>query len=145
MNRTLRELGFTGSANTWRKPLPDSLLVINLQKSQYGPQFYLNLGVWLKQLGDVNAPKEHQCHVRLRATALADDKGVRLGQALDLENSTLSQEQRENFIAGFIQQEVLPFMETVGTVQGLGAAITCGKLDKAMVHKQVKDLLFKNE
>lgn len=139
--RTLSEAGFVGGASTWRKSLLDSILVVDLQKSQYGHQYYLNLGIWLKQLGDAQAPKEHQCHIRLRATALPTEGAKLLERALDFEDMSMSPEQRERFIEEYLQTEVLPFMELTGTVEGAGIALASGKLNKAMVHKKAKELL----
>ncbi len=130
-----------GRASTWHKSLPDSILVVDLQKSQYGLQYYLNLGIWLKQLGEAQAPKEHQCHIRLRATALPAKGAKLLEQALDLEDMSISPEQREKVLVEYIQKEVLPFMEVTGTVEGASTALAGDKLKRAMVHKKAKELL----
>lgn len=141
LKRTLHEAGFVGNASTWHKPLPDTILVVDLQKSQYGPQYYLNLGIWLKQLGRTQAPKEHQCHIRLRATSLPNEDAKLLERALDLEDQSMSPEQREKFIVEYIQKEVLPFMEMTGTVDGVATAFGSSKLSRAMVHQKARELL----
>jgi len=141
LKRTLHEAGFVGNASTWYKSLPEAILVVALQKSQYGPQYYLNLGIWLKQLGEEQAPKEHQCHIRLRATSLPVERAKLLERALDLKELSMSPEQRERFIVEYIQKEALPFMELTGTVEGAGTALAGGKLSRAMVHKKARELL----
>jgi hypothetical protein len=62
MAHELRRAGFKARATNWYKHGPDALLVVNLQKSLYGPRYYINLAAWVKQLGEVEAPKEYQCH-----------------------------------------------------------------------------------
>jgi len=141
LKRTLHEAGFVGNASTWHKSLSETILVVDLQKSQYGPQYYLNLGIWLKQLGETQNPKEHQCHIRLRATSLPSEGAKLLERALDLEDMSMSAEQREKVIVEYMQSEVLPFMEMAATVEGSGTALGSGKLSRAMVHKQVRELL----
>ncbi len=146
LKRTLHEADFVGNASTWHKSLPETILVVDLQKSQYGPQYYLNLGIWLKQLGKAQTPKEHQCHIRLRATSLPSVGAKLLERALDLEDMSMSAEQREKFIVEYMQKEVLPFMELTGTVKGTDTAMAGGKLSAAMVHEKAREwLVTKNK
>jgi hypothetical protein len=42
-----------------------SIQVVNLQRG-FGEQLHVNLGVYLRLLGDETAPQEHHCHVRAR-------------------------------------------------------------------------------
>jgi hypothetical protein len=67
----LKPLGYTKRAGTWHRDHGKLISVVNLQKSQWGDDFYLNLGVYLKQLGSENHPAESRCHIRCRAEALA--------------------------------------------------------------------------
>jgi hypothetical protein len=65
---------------------PEISGIVNIQKSQYGPSFYLNAGVWLNSLpGDVPTA-EYKYHVRWRIESIGDDHTITaLRQALDLE------------------------------------------------------------
>ena len=137
----LRRAGFKARATTWYKHGPDALLVVNLQKSLHGPQHYLNLAAWVKQLGDAETPKEYQCHIRVRATSLPTNKADVLGQALNLGEESMSPEQREAFIGEFMREEAIPFLESLGTLDGIRAAVNAGKLKKGMVYKEVEALL----
>jgi hypothetical protein len=67
----LKPLGYGKSGATWHRDQGNVISVVNLQKSQWGDDFYLNLGVYLKQLGTEERPAESHCHVRCRAEALA--------------------------------------------------------------------------
>jgi hypothetical protein len=40
----LREIGFRGSGQNYRKVDDDFIFVINFQGSHWGPNFYINLG-----------------------------------------------------------------------------------------------------
>jgi hypothetical protein len=141
MAHELRETGFKARSTNWYKHGPDALLVVNLQKSLYGPQYYINLAAWVKRLGESEAPKEYQCHLRVRATSLPTDKAEALGRALNLADESMSPEQREAFIAGFMREEAIPFLESLGTWESIRAAVDAGKLKKGSVHKEVEALL----
>jgi hypothetical protein len=141
MAHELRGAGFKVRGTNWYKHGPDALLVVNLQKSLYGPQHYINLAAWLKQLGEVEAPKEYQCHIRVRATSLPTNKAESLGRALNLGDESMGLEQREAFIAGFMREEAIPFLESLGTWEGIRAAVDTGKLKNGLLYKDVEVLL----
>ena len=141
MAHELRSAGCKARVTNWYKHGPDAILVVNLQKSLYGPQYYINLATWLKQFGENEAPKEYQCHLRVRATSLPTDKAEALGRALNLEDESMNSEQREAFIAEFMRQEAIPFLESLGTWEGIRAAADAGKLKRGSVYKEVEALL----
>jgi hypothetical protein len=48
---TLNEIGFTKKSGSWYREERDSILVANLQKSDFSDAYFINLGIWLKPLG----------------------------------------------------------------------------------------------
>jgi hypothetical protein len=68
-----KRAGFTKRSGSWYRRQADTISVLNLQKSQYGPSYYVNLGVWLSPLGDSGSPPPHHCHVQTRLEALAPE------------------------------------------------------------------------
>lgn len=66
IGKPLKAAGFKKKANTWFLNNDETIAVLNLQRSSYGPQYYINVGLWLKPLGEVDIPKEHHCHIRCR-------------------------------------------------------------------------------
>jgi hypothetical protein len=58
-DKTLRDQGFKKAAGSWYFGRPETVLVANLQESQYEYSFYINLGIWLKAIGEAVTPKEH--------------------------------------------------------------------------------------
>lgn len=44
--------GFTRKGDSWYRRSEEIVEVVNLQKSQWGAQFYLNYGIWLRALGE---------------------------------------------------------------------------------------------
>ena len=79
-----KERGFLKDGPTWRKASEDAIVVFNIQGSQWGRQFYLNLGAYFRALGRDDRPLESRCHVRLRVSDLVPDR-TRLNDLLDFE------------------------------------------------------------
>jgi hypothetical protein len=69
--RVLKPLGYRKRGATWHLDREDVISVVNLQKSQWGDDLYLNLGIYLKRGGEELRPAEARCHVRCRLTSLA--------------------------------------------------------------------------
>src|SRR5262245_24413729 len=80
----LRVQGFKKAGPTWRKWTPDATAVLNIQGSQWGPSFYVNLGVLFRALDNRDKPCEYHCHVRTRLDSLVPDV-ARLLDVLDLD------------------------------------------------------------
>ncbi|HYO54715.1 DUF4304 domain-containing protein [Archangium sp.] len=143
MARELRKAGYKVRANTWYKPCQDTLLVANLQKSQFGDIYYINLAVWVRLLGENEAPKEYQCHIRQRATSLQAEKAKALEQALNFVDVSMNSEERETLIVEFMRTEAIPFLESLATLEGIQTAVETQRLRGGMVPESLRDLLAK--
>ena len=106
----LRPLGYRKQRSTWRRTGEEAILVFNIQKSQWGPQYYLNVGVYLRALGKEETPPEYRCHLRTRVCQLLDDSGP-LDLALDFESS-LSSDQRSRTISEVLRSHALPWLDS---------------------------------
>ena len=62
----LKPLGFKKTRGTWHRTTEDTIQIINVQGSQWGPEYYLNVGTYLRALGEELTPPEYRCHVRAR-------------------------------------------------------------------------------
>ena len=63
----LKRHGFRKNRTTWRKDFGEVIAVLNVQTSQWdNDDYFINLGVYLKCLGDNESPTEFKCHVRTR-------------------------------------------------------------------------------
>src|SRR5262245_58564158 len=98
---SLKTEGFVKRSGTWYLNREQTLLVANLQKSQYGDKYYINLAVWMKKLGEQRFPKEHLCHIRLRLTSIVDGA---LEKALDGEDRSSSEMDRQVVIDGAMRR-----------------------------------------
>jgi hypothetical protein len=121
--------GFTKSSDGWYKNTADAILVVNLQRSSYGPQYYVNLAVWLRALGEVTYPKEYQCHIRLRATHFATGQETFWErQVFDLESDTISDSRRAELIRSFLGEQVMPTFLSYGSLETLRRYYRDGRL-----------------
>jgi hypothetical protein len=91
--------GFRGvRATNFYREWPETICSLNLQKSSWGPQFYINAAVWFTRLGAERRPKEYNCHIRWRVNSLmGDGQSKAFTQALNLENP-LPDDQRLSLI-----------------------------------------------
>lgn len=64
----MKGAGFSKHIGSWYRDTDDVITVAELQKSQYGLQYYIAL--WLRPLGEAKTPKEQACHVRSRLSLL---------------------------------------------------------------------------
>ncbi len=62
----LKASGFRKKAKTSWRHCPEVIQVLNLQKSPYGDNLYINLGVYVRSLGAEQYPPENRCHVQIR-------------------------------------------------------------------------------
>jgi hypothetical protein len=134
--------GFKRKSDTWCSEKEQVTILVNLQKSQYSRQYYVNCGISLKCLGGNPPKREHLCHVRFRLTAIAPAADCRLIDSIfDLEDETLADGERREKISSLIRDLALPFLQECSSGEGIAEAIENGKLDHALVNKQVRDLV----
>ncbi|CAN7275388.1 DUF4304 domain-containing protein [Mesorhizobium sp. LjNodule214] len=86
---TASRYGFRGvRATNFYREWPETICVLNLQKSSWGPQFYVNAAVWFKRLGPERRPKEYNCHIIWRVDSLmTSEQSKAFTEALDLDHS----------------------------------------------------------
>ena len=67
----LRDLGFRGSGQTFRKASDDFVFIVNIQSSRSGDKFFVNLGAQPRFIpaecnADIGTLKEYECAMRAR-------------------------------------------------------------------------------
>jgi hypothetical protein len=138
----LKDAGFKKKSDSWYWSNNEVVLLVNLQKSQYGDQYFVNCGVALKSLGAAEFPKEHHCHLRFRLTAVvSEEESKEIESVFDLENESLSEQQRKKDVSRLVKDVALPILQGCSSESGIIETVKSGRLAKAMVHKQVKDLV----
>jgi Domain of unknown function (DUF4304) len=142
IKNTLSAAGYIKKSDTWYLRSDEAMILINIQKSQYGNQFYINCGVSLNALISIEFPKEHQCSIRFRIEDIVSSRSENsIAALLNLEDVSISESQRKDGILELIVEYALPTLNTLSTIKGIGEAIRSGALANAMIHKHVKELV----
>lgn len=139
-NRILKPLGFSKKGKHWVREAAQCFSLVSLQKSQWGEQFYVNLGAFVKELDpQVTAPKESQCHLRVRLTHLLPDKTA-LERCLDFENE-MAEEERLRIITSALRDYGLEWLKSAETLEGIRERLTEEATKGAAVSVRLKTLL----
>lgn len=141
LSTLLKAHGFKNKSNSWYLDDEESVSVVNLQKSRYGDQYYINLGVAFKVLGVVGFPAAHKCHVSFRLEeAIPDAEQELYKAALNMENQSISPDDRKAVVSRMVEIFGLAMLRESSSAKGVEAAYKGGRLAGAMVLRQVKDL-----
>src|ERR1700690_2969998 len=68
--------GFSKTRSTWYRRSPDVIEVFKIQGSQFGPEYYVNIGIFLNALGAEERPPHYRCHVRQRLSTSFESPDV---------------------------------------------------------------------
>lgn len=138
----MKEALFHKEGVVWYRETDDAVLVADLQKSNFGDQYYVNLAVWLKALGEVRFPKESQCHIRIRPTALdANTQKYWEREVFNLEHRTIPDHKRIELIEAFLTRTAIPFLLAAGSIEGLRRMQHDGRLEGAAVMAVVEKVI----
>ena len=131
-----RANGYIKKSGSWYRRQPESIAVINLQRSQYSLAYYVNVALWLVALGDSVAPKEHECHVRTRLNRLVIDP-IALTSALNLDR--LCQERIPTLLRALSLADGL--LGACGSLAGCRQQPGRQLVDRAIVRTGAQELL----
>jgi hypothetical protein len=120
LNEPLREEGYLRKAQAWYRFTPDCIMVVDLQKSDFGGKYYINLAVLLRALDATPVPKEHKCHLRVRVGQLVDDdERSTLKKYLDLEDGSVTTEERRVGLQRVLREIALPTLAEVSSLDAV--------------------------
>jgi hypothetical protein len=114
------ELGMEKHSGSWYSPKQEVRTVLNLQKSQYGPRYYFNVGFYLDVMPDVRYPKEEDCQIRVRLDSLFPDLREDLNALLDL-GTDIDDAHRTSRLTDILISRLRPLLEDASTLNGLRA------------------------
>jgi uncharacterized protein DUF4304 len=139
LRRLLNPAGFKEVGALWVRTFPEVSQVVGLQKSNFGNQYYINLGIAIRALGIPEPMKEEVCHIRIRAEALLDPESP-VSQLLDLDQS-LSPEAREQRLNATVSPAVSKFLASSRDIDGLQTLKSSGLMSRAFVHRRAREIL----
>lgn len=128
-----RAAGFTKRSGIWCRRQRETIAVLELQKSQYGPQYFVNVALWLLALGNAECPREHACHLRSRLTRLLPEDEDRLKVVLNLDDSTLTEDHRRATLLEILDERLLPLLDSCATLDGIRSLEATGLLNSFLI------------
>lgn len=141
LSELLKARGFKRKSKTWYAANDECISVVNLQKSQYGDQYYINFGVALRALSPPDFPKEYQCHIRFRLEATLPESERHMCKTLmDLENISVTPGDRKAAVRQHMETYGVTLLRACSSVEGIAQAYGDGRLNGAMVHKEAREL-----
>lgn len=135
LGSVLTAAGFRKKSSTWYRISEGGLQVVNLQKSAYGQQHYLNLAcVPAGMAADgMPTPKEYRCPIRFRLEDAYENQRENIQRILNLEDASLVDEQRQQAAARLVEELVLPFMAQMTDAGTIRNAIKNGLLKNSAI------------
>jgi hypothetical protein len=138
---SLKPYGFRKNARSWYLENPETILIVNVQKSQFGNQFYLNCSVVFRSISTVEKPKEYHGDIRFRLeSVLLPSEAELCVKLLNLENELFADEERQAKFAELVER-ALPLLLRCRTEAGAAEALSCNALPDWMLSKVGRDLL----
>lgn len=142
IDRVLSVGAFDRRGSRWTRDADEVFQSVELQQSQFGEQFYVNIGLWLKALGPSAKMQEKDMHVRLRADGVLQSiHKEQLSKALDFDQE-LPLDQRESIVGNIFEATVLPHLNEWRSVKGVARALSSGDLHDALIRREARTLLL---
>lgn len=112
----MKELGYKKRGPAWRRYTSNAIQVLNIQGSQWGKDFYINLGVYFREIGTEDNPREVDCHIRQRLCAVVDDRQS-CNRTLSFD-SGINLEERTSELRRLVSEFAIPWLEKCSGIEG---------------------------
>ena len=128
---------------SWYRQTDEVVTACGLQKSQYGPSYYVNVGFNFVALDPEPHPHPpDRCHLRFRIGQLIRDKKVvdELDLLLDLERD-MDEDRREGRLFSTFEEWLAPVVRRSTSVKEMRAMIEDGTLPGYMLTLKARQIL----
>jgi hypothetical protein len=134
---------FKKKGSTWYRETSGALQVLDLQKSNFGGQFYINLCLVPSGMAVEGAPtpKAHKCPISIRIGSLFGDDRKEAEDLLNLEFQDLSPVERELGIKRMLERVVTIFFDRLTELSDLKLAIEQGMFKRGAVTVAARNYL----
>lgn len=139
----LEMAGFVKKGYSWYLKGNEVIVVANLEKIDMfsWEQYAINIGFWLKALGNEEYPPYNHCHMYYRLERLfpLQRELILIGCSLTQSNDQILAD-----LSNFINNQVLPFLIDCTDESMLRDLMLKGKLHGGLVRHEAKTYLFGN-
>lgn len=132
--------GYKKKSSSWYKSNSETIFVVDVQKSTWGNQYYINCGVSLKSLSSIELPKEIMCHIRFRvpiSTSKTDKQKFSL--LLDLEYKEITDDERKKCISEELNYTISTLDKDFSSELKISSLLKKEKNLELFIHKKVKE------
>jgi len=115
------EVGGIKRSGSWYVHSKETIVVLNLQKSQFALKYFVNVAIWILMAGPAEAPKPSECQIQTRLDALLpEDLVTHLNELLDLQND-FEPEARHTQFLDLLRKHLSAVICAASTLDGLRA------------------------
>lgn len=132
--------GYELRGNCWTRLNSEVVVVVNLDKSPYDDQHYLEVGFWLTALGCYEGQKPPKCHLRFSLESLFAENRILILDATILPNTGGDLSVSERFLS-FMKNGAIPFLLTCDQFSNLLQHYRGGRFHDGLIRKEAKVLL----
>ncbi len=134
-----KKAGMTKKAGSWYLSREETILVLDLQKSNYASRYFLNLAVWLRAIAPAGFPKEQSCHIRTRLSRLVSES-ERVDRLLDVEWVKAHPDALDE-LGSLLDTAVASFASATASLDSLRSARGRSLLQRCLVNRAAQELL----
>lgn len=137
---SLRQGGFLKKGMSWYLDGTDTIIVVNLESiNMYSPgQYAVNIGFWLKKLGNTSFPKYNHCHMYYRLERLFPESREEIIKGCSLSTGD-AQSLME--LSNFIKNRLLPFLKERTLETKIKELFSTGVLNRGFMKYEVREYL----
>ncbi len=128
----LKQRGFKKRGGSWYRQHEQAVQVVNIQQSQFGPVFFINLGVGHFAFGCNERPPEYECHIRARLDDFDDP--IRIHTLLDFQKREFNASDADAVLAVLLEKG-LPWLHKCSTESGLEEEASKGRF---LLHHSIR-------
>jgi hypothetical protein len=127
--------GYLKKGQSWYLDGKDALIVTNLQKCDWGNSYSMNMGIWIKALGEVSYPQYNHCHMYYGVEVFFPEERELLKLSLDLEKSNAHF--LEN-LGRFLDEKFIPLAWQCTYENNLKEMYSKGMLNNGLIRLEIK-------
>ncbi len=141
LDEVLKSAGFSRRGSRWLRKSADVVESVDLQKSQWGAQFRISIGLWLVAIGPWANVADKDMHIRVRAESLTSAAMKEtLLRCLDLEQD-IGDEERHARLESIVRETLVPSLERWQALSGVRADLKSSVLASAFVTAEGRAVL----
>jgi hypothetical protein len=135
----LESANFVQKDQSWYLNGRDTIVVINLQKNDWDDEYFFNIRIWIKALGNYEFQDNNKWHMSHRLERLFPEDKILIRGSSSL---LIGTEQLLNDLSVFIKTKLVPFLIECTDEKKLKDYMAAGRFKLGFVRKDAKKYLL---